>query len=478
MASHRIWIVLAFAIALGTWVPGTSGARADAGGDPAKGYRFLVNGDYVGGCGFPYDALRRAGPVLDFVDPLGLSSQIPLMSKNPFGISEVPGRTGLNRTLEYRFNAFNTRGGTPVVNFSCLSCHAGQVGDQVIVGLGNAFSDYTQDVRKLFFAAQHFVRGAAEEMEYDRFMEPIGAVAPYIQPRVAGVNPAVNLTYAVFAHRDPKTLQWSRRPLIAPPSKEFPPVDMPPWWRMKKKNSMFYNGELAGDVHRVMMLASSLCVESTADAETLDAPFKDVEAYIRSIDPPKYPLPIHQETARRGQAVFEANCAKCHGTYGPGGQYPEKFTPISVVKTDPGLLEQETGPEHQRFRDWLKTSFYGQQISLVANPGYLAPPLDGIWATAPFLHNGSVPTLEGVLDSRKRPKYWLRNSSPKSYDIASVAWSHKELSHLKARAIQAAGNGRFVYDTTVPGYLNTGHTFGDKLTDDERTAVIEYLKTL
>ena len=41
-------------------------------------------------------------------------------------------------------------------------------------------------------------------------------------------------------------------------------------------------------------------------------------------------------------------------------------------------------------------------------PGYMAPPLDGIWATAPFFHNGSVPTIEGVLNSKARPAIWQR----------------------------------------------------------------------
>src|SRR5256885_8025425 len=64
-------------------------------------------------------------------------------------------------------------------------------------------------------------------------------------------------------------------------------------------------------------------------------------------------------------------------------------------------------------------------------PGYIAPPLDGIWATAPFFHNGSVPTLEGVLDSTKRPAKWTRSFVSTDYDQAAVR-SEEHTSELQS----------------------------------------------
>ena len=114
---------------------------------------------------------------------------------------------------------------------------------------------------------------------------------------------------------------------------------------------------------------------------------------------------------------------------------------------------------------------------MAPGPGYVAPPLDGIWATAPFLHNGSVPSIALVLDSGKRPAYWMHEvsdaSDPDSYDQDQLGWAYSELAEGKSGVDDVR-----VYDTGLPGYSNGGHPFGDHLTDPQRRAVIEYLKTL
>jgi hypothetical protein len=90
-----------------------------------------------------------------------------------------------------------------------------------------------------------------------------------------------------------------------------------------------------------------------------------------------------------------------------------------------------------------------------------------------------VPTLEAVLDSSQRPKYWWRSLDPTRYDVARAAWDHRPLSWLESRAMLADPfNRRYLYDTTIEGYRNTGHPFGDSLSKDERAAVLEYLKGL
>jgi hypothetical protein len=80
-----------------------------------------------------------------------------------------------------------------------------------------------------------------------------------------------------------------------------------------------------------------------------------------------------------------------------------------------------------------------------------------------------VPTLEALLNSKLRPKYWSRNFDNPQYDYDNPGW--------KFRVEQQVGSTS-VYNTTLPGYGNYGHYFGDKMTDGERKAVIEYLKTL
>jgi len=85
------------------------------------------------------------------------------------------------------------------------------------------------------------------------------------------------------------------------------------------------------------------------------------------------------------------------------------------------------------------------------------------------LHNGSVPTLSGVLNSNSRPKYWSRTFDDADINSIDVGWNYM---------IQNSKFNKNTYDTTLKGYGNSGHTFGDSLTENERKAVIEYLKTL
>ena len=137
---------------------------------------------------------------------------------------------------------------------------------------------------------------------------------------------ADNIAGALFAHRDRKTLAWSDAPLLTLPEDLVAPVDVPPWWRMKKKNAMFYNSGGRGDHARIMMTASTLCVDTVEEAEAIDAYFPDVRAYIYSLEAPPYPFAIDAPLAERGRATFDTRCARCHG---------EETLNLMVLKTQP-----------------------------------------------------------------------------------------------------------------------------------------------
>ncbi len=420
-------------------------------GDPAKGYDYLVNGGYIT-CGIPKDTYDQV---------FGTSG----------AADQPPGRTGDNAHLPYYYSVATSAEGIQVVTANCLTCHAGHVDGKLVVGLGGADRDFTGDQAGQVDAGVGLVTDPTARAEYQRFASRIDAIAPYTQTLTVGVNPADNLTAALMAHRDPATLAWSDTAMIELPQVSVAPVDVPPWWRMKKKTTMFYDSAGRGDHARIMMAASLLCTESVAEAAAIDAAFVDVRAWIETMSPPKWPWAIDASLAAKGRTVFDASCATCHGTYGPGGKYPNELVPLADVGTDP-MLAMGTTQFAPAYVAWFAASFWGETSRLEPQLGYVAPPLDGIWATAPYFHNGSVPTLAAVLDSTQRPAAWTRSFVSTDYDQAAVGW---QFTVAPSHAQQA--NTR-VYDTSEVGYGNAGHTYGDALDDSDRAALLEYLKTL
>jgi len=132
----------------------------------------------------------------------------------------------------------------------------------------------------------------------------------------------------------------------------------------------------------------------------------------------------------------------------------------------------ESNFAYQSFAYWYNNSWFSKGDfggKIESGNGYLAPPLDGVWATAPYLHNGSVPNLEGLLSSEKRPDYWRRNPNSNDYDFETLGILTTE---------ETSKKDKFTFDTTLPGYSNNGHYFGDFLSDFEKKCVLEYLKTI
>jgi hypothetical protein len=80
-----------------------------------------------------------------------------------------------------------------------------------------------------------------------------------------------------------------------------------------------------------------------------------------------------------------------------------------------------------------------------------------------------VPSLEALLNSKLRPDYWSRNFDRPQYDYEKLGWVYTE---------EKGPGSTSVYNTRLPGYGNYGHYFGDALSDEQRKAVLEYLKTL
>lgn len=420
-------------------------------GDSAIGYQYLTTGDYLKS-GIPYKLFLLA---------FGKDKRNYL------------GRGGFNEDIGHDFTAIKAPNGKLVVAPNCLQCHAQVFEDKLYIGLGNTFIDFSTDkpvpkVATLLFNTLNTVDKKKYEASKNFFIAG-KALSGNLTTAVRGVNAADHLAGILASHRDPVSFKWSDTPLMKFPENVVP-TDVPAWWLLKKKNAMFYNGFGRGDFSRFLMASNLLTVTDTTEAREVYSHFNNVLAYIQSIEPPKYPKTINEELASQGKALFNNNCSKCHGTYGEAETFPNLLIPASIIRTDSALyIANYSSPQ---IIEWFNKSWFTTGLNpaqLVPYNGYIAPPLDGIWITAPYLHNGSVPSLEAVLNSKLRPAYWSRNFSKPEYDYDNPGWKYE---------VRTDANGKNIYNTTLNGYGNYGHYFGDKLSDNERKAVIEYLKTL
>jgi len=250
--------------------------------------------------------------------------------------------------------------------------------------------------------------------------------------------------------------------------------DFPAIWNQSKKEGM----QLHWDGNNTSVRERNLSAAFGAGAlpRIIDyAAMARIEAWIASATPPAFAdhYPVDSALAARGQAIYAATCAACHGHSGNdfSGEYVGKVTPIAAIGTDRGRLDSYTlqlaqnqgllyaaHPE-RRFRHFRKTY------------GYANAPLDGLWLRAPYLHNGSVPTLWDLLQpAATRPARFYRGND--RYDPQRMGFVTDRPS--------ADGRALFAFDTTRPGNGNAGHegaAYGTSLADSDKWALIEYLKT-
>jgi mono/diheme cytochrome c family protein len=344
------------------------------------------------------------------------------------------------------------------IQLDCMLCHGGSIGGQSYVGLGNTQLDLKAVLFELTIA--------------DGKRPPFST---FVLNSSRGTNNAGQVAAALLSLRN---TDLSMRSFPLPLAVNLPEMDTPAWWHLKRKRTMYYDGRTDARSVRTNM-QFLLGEKSLEELKALEPAFRDLQAFLKSLEPPKYPFAIDSAKAVRGQAVFAKTCARCHGTYGPDGEYPNKIVPLDVIGTDPARAH---GLSDRLVAHFNKTWLGAEYPVKTERVGYQAPPLDGIWATAPYLHNGTVPTLHALLDSSTRPARFTRPPSTdfSHYDTEHVGWKFTEVSaqELASTAKRSAFEAKFIVDTSRFGMSNGGHTFGDGLSEEDRTAIIEYLKTL
>lgn len=282
------------------------------------------------------------------------------------------------------------------------------------------------------------------------------------------------------------------------------------WWNVKHKNRWLSDGSIvSGNPVHTNFLWNEIGrgTDLKKLATWMDQKKEDIEALTVAVFANKSPRyeaffganGINIEKARRGQKHYVQSCQKCHGTYEKAWdkltlrkktkeeliqtvkvRY-HKQTPVIDVGTDPGRYQGM-----RAFASDLNRLKISQEINTVVEPqkGYVPPPLEGIWARWPYLHNNSIPNLCVLLTKgSERPKSYyageaIERNRDYDQDCAGYPLGDKTPANWKI-------NADYLYDSSKSGLSNLGHDEGiflkngqELYTREEKLELIEFLKTL
>ena len=274
------------------------------------------------------------------------------------------------------------------------------------------------------------------------------------------------------------------------------PVSYPAIWAFDKNPWFHYDGDTTSVLQRNLgqALGVGAIFETKDYASTLrPVDSNKLEELSRKIKVPAWPAdlfgPLDAEKVKKGAELFEAHCVACHAAIPPTETAPDRLIELDVIGTDRQraigftadlnasgkpffhdlaiVLDKVTTKSFEDNNippDERKAFDHGRPVDWRTTKMYAARPLWGVWATVPYLHNGSVPTLHDLL----RPAKDRPNKFPlghREYDPVKVGYT-------------ADGKGAFTFDTSKVGNGNGGHEYGTDLSDADKTAMIEYLKSL
>jgi hypothetical protein len=294
------------------------------------------------------------------------------------------------------------------------------------------------------------------------------------------------------------------------------PVSFPFLWDTSHHNQTQWNG-VAPDVPMVRNIVQSIGAFAKYDPQA--GAFQDpttiplhnqrtLQSLVHKLRSPAWPEDIlgaiDREKRERGRVIFEKKCASCHAEQkreDPLRYLRVTMTPVQDLNTDRNMVANADHRELRRpdgtqervavaagpvVNDIVFSWSHVEEIAAFAREGlsailrwgsnlgrdetkldrYKARPLDGIWATAPYLHNGSVPNLYQLLVPAARKPFYV---GTRQFDPTSVGFNTDD-------------KGGTWLDTSTPGNLNTGHggdTYGGDLDiDQEVWPLIEYMKSL
>ncbi len=240
-------------------------------------------------------------------------------------------------------------------------------------------------------------------------------------------------------------------------------ADLPSLWNQKIRERMWLHWD--GNNNEVTERNKSAAIGAGCSEDSLDLPsMKRVEDWIFNLPAPQFPRGrIDMSRAARGARVYQAECASCHEPGSRTGQ----VAPLAEIGTDPERVNSFTAPLAAKMNT-LGTGKPWKFSHFRKTDGYAAMPLDGVWLRAPYLHNGSVPTLVHLLEKpADRPAVFWRGYDVYDYTSVGFVWNGAE-----------AERTGFRHDTSLKGNGRAGHLYGTDLKPAEKQDLIEYLKTL
>lgn len=244
--------------------------------------------------------------------------------------------------------------------------------------------------------------------------------------------------------------------------------DMEPLWNLGAVPGRAFHWDGLNTDLREVVDSSALGDGATIKSIPRDQ-LRILEAWIKTNTAPKFPFAdkINTTLLKRGEEVYRSECARCHA---PGGESTGKVLPTSgegCIDTDNNRARMWTPESAAAYNAYLGNLSW-RFTHFRSTTGYVNVPLDGLWLRAPYLHNGSIPYLTDLLKpGSQRPAVFWRGLN--IYDPARVGYL--------SEGAQAEATG-FKYDTSGRGNSNQGHEFGTRLPAPDKTALLEYLKTL
>lgn len=210
-----------------------------------------------------------------------------------------------------------------------------------------------------------------------------------------------------------------------------------------------------------MGVSDHRALRSVADAEK-------AWAFLQTVRPQPFPGRIDPERAAVGHAVFQRACSSCHGAYEETAQGP-RLVRFPNWAGDVGTDRTRATMMTDALAARVNASPLRRSIAAAHTGVYAAPPLTGLWQSAPYLHNGSVPSLSALLGLEDRPARFRIGGHAMDLEGVGVAYPDGYVPYAEPAWVDTrqAGLGAGGHEAPFAG-----------LSREDRLALLEYLKRL